>query len=923
MSYIIKNNQPLVNLKLTDIGRRNLSSGELNFSLFGLGDGEMDYSNSDPSKVNVLRPTDNNHEIMFPVPYNGTTYKVPITLLSSFPQIAHNPAKTRGFFTGATSYTGSTTIDPKLATLYNLTGIPLPNTSTIGLKYVKTTGSTINVGVGTGYTTSLIATGYTKTVRAGDYLLIKLIQNAYYTGHTTTTLTPTVNINDPVQYLWYQIQTINGGMSLNVSGITNNQTITFTLDRPLPNFQRKMLAKGFVYPGGDSIANYYDRATPIAYWSNGALSFTPVPGQETMKDVPVWNMNIVNVKDIIGLNPTIFKSKELNAGKNYLGTAINYGYLGFSGYTSSTEKIGIIHYTNNTIHNYYGEGFYSTTLALTIPYLMWHKRQFGGVAQANKIGYTFKCDPTIKFINDTVPYYDLIDQESEPTVVGKVLVDEKIIIIEHPELLAALSFKANRNWTLPAPDISLVDVGHCAGNSVTGGLQPNETLHLTYLLGNSKGITGLHCEDYQSISNISSQPKDVLFQFKKKPLDPTYSEFSYTRDFANEKGVGFSADSVHLLWQKTERGGLPDSTEWHSYDMSRFLGTTGCIDQQTQFLPNDFYLNTDSFANSLVPASDNLTKNVFTLAKVEIGDVIVSAITGVTFGGKVLKQSTSLANVGINGDYFKILGTGLTNSQVVLSNKFSQITSTLQVSYLVGSTTAAAVVQQQVGVPSTGVPIGNTYLDGIYRAGVIYNLTLNKQPNNNTVYLFYNGLLLNSTNYGVFTTGTTANRRVQLNFTPTNSSQFVMFYLDNSASGATLSNANFTANNLNNLKIYVNDDILSKSATNIYDVSGTVPIPNLSSVSGFTFGDEVFFYGNVATDIKATIYKSLFTCNILPNTFIKSNNPTFNINQDKVAFTEIGIYDSNEDLVAIGKFSQPLTRKYNSDILALQATIDF
>jgi hypothetical protein len=37
----------------------------------------------------------------------------------------------------------------------------------------------------------------------------------------------------------------------------------------------------------------------------------------------------------------------------------------------------------------------------------------------------------------------------------------------------------------------------------------------------------------------------------------------------------------------------------------------------------------------------------------------------------------------------------------------------------------------------------------------------------------------------------------------------------------------------------------------------------------------------------------------------------------------MGIYDEDSDLVAIGKFSQPLTRKYNSDMLIIQATIDF
>ena len=77
------------------------------------------------------------------------------------------------------------------------------------------------------------------------------------------------------------------------------------------------------------------------------------------------------------------------------------------------------------------------------------------------------------------------------------------------------------------------------------------------------------------------------------------------------------------------------------------------------------------------------------------------------------------------------------------------------------------------------------------------------------------------------------------------------------------------------------------------------------------------------TDIKATIYKSLITCNVLPNKYINTSNPTFNPDQDKVAFTEMGVYDSDGDLVAIGKFSQPLTRKYNSDVLIIQATIDF
>ena len=80
MSYIIKQNEPLVNLKLTDTGRKNLSSGKLTFTNFSLGDGEMDYSSDSPTLVNILRPADKQHDIQYKVPSEGTTFVQPLTL---------------------------------------------------------------------------------------------------------------------------------------------------------------------------------------------------------------------------------------------------------------------------------------------------------------------------------------------------------------------------------------------------------------------------------------------------------------------------------------------------------------------------------------------------------------------------------------------------------------------------------------------------------------------------------------------------------------------------------------------------------------------------------------------------------------------------------------------------------------------------
>lgn len=933
MSYIIKNNDPLINLKLTDTGRRNLSSGELDFSTFSLGDGEMDYSNPTSKLINILRPTDNNHDILFPVAYNGSTYKVPITSITSFPNIVYSPAKSRGFFSGSTY----NLIDPTLSSLYNLSGFITGGTSNVKLQYVKTTGGSttfVNYGVGTGYTTSLVHTGYTSNVKVGDYLLLKVLQHDYYTGHTTS-MTPYINA-DPVQYLWYNITSVNTNTSLSLLGLTNNQIINLGLDRATPNFTEKCRVKGYVYPGKNTISDYYDKTTPIAYWSNGSLSFTPIPGQETIVDVPVWNMNIVNIRDIVGIDASIYKSREYSVGYNYMGTAVDYGYLTdiytsvnpntvvtgvttnnvISGYTQTVNKIGIIHYTNNTIENFYGEGLYENTLVLTIPYLMWHKEQFGGTGLANTIGYQFVCDSTLKYLNGKVPYYDLVDQETNPTVVGKVMVDQKIIIIENPELLSSLSFKANRNWTLPTPQISLVDIGHCVGANIAGSVGVNESIHITYLFTNASNVTGIHCESYQTVDNYTTKAKDVLFQFPKDATNPLYSELSYIRDYGDENGLGFSVDNVYLLWQKTEIGGVPDPMDWRKFNISRFVGTSGCLSHISEIASN-FYLQNDT---TILPTASNL----YTTQQ-PVGSVLV--FTGSTSSnGKLLVQASSAATVGVDGDYYQyplvVTGSVLNTPIFKFKPSILAVTGYVQFNYLVGTTNTASTIKQQVTVPYP-VPGTNTYLNGIYTSGGHVCLTLNQQPNNNVVWLFYNGALISSNNYGVFTTGTTANRRVQLNFTPS-AGEIVMYYLDNSGLGSNPNLNMMTANNINNLRVYVDADIITQSVNDYYDITDVVSLPTIRyNPTGYTFGDEVMFYGNVDTNIKATIYKTLFTFNVLPNTFITSSNPTFNVNSDKVAFTDVGIYDIAGDLVAIGKFSQPITRKYNSDLLTIQATIDF
>ena len=62
MSYILKNTSGLINTRLTDVGRRNISLGNFNISYFQIGDSEASYgaaTNYNITNNNILMPAFN------------------------------------------------------------------------------------------------------------------------------------------------------------------------------------------------------------------------------------------------------------------------------------------------------------------------------------------------------------------------------------------------------------------------------------------------------------------------------------------------------------------------------------------------------------------------------------------------------------------------------------------------------------------------------------------------------------------------------------------------------------------------------------------------------------------------------------------------------------------------------------------------
>lgn len=86
--------------------------------------------------------------------------------------------------------------------------------------------------------------------------------------------------------------------------------------------------------------------------------------------------------------------------------------------------------------------------------------------------------------------------------------------------------------------------------------------------------------------------------------------------------------------------------------------------------------------------------------------------------------------------------------------------------------------------------------------------------------------------------------------------------------------------------------------------------PSNGEVSYSTIGDETFFFGNVETQRQAIIHTTDLPIKLPLNGFNTTTNRTWN-GETSVYITEIGIYDDEDNLVAIGKFNDPIEKNSN------------
>jgi hypothetical protein len=514
MSYLPNEPTTFINIKLTDAGRQLLSLGQLTFNQGILSDREINYGIDRTGAYEIgcsnriLAPKDDAPTFSSPNSFDGSS-AFPLLVGSATQKITASTEST-GFFTGSTNAWGIDSGEFKGSnTISYAAGAP-DGTNIIAV-----------AGGGTGYLPA-----------SGDLMYIpwQPIQNSAVTYDSSTAILSA----NPTNNLWYRVLSSDSGTS------------EVTLDRNVPNFggtatTTSQLINTYMYPF-NGVETYYGSAATV--------------------NTRVWNMAIIRTSSVEGTNTSIsgyttYGSIQFNGTKQYLG------------FQDETRQIGVVHYTNEYTGNTYAEQLVEKSVVVDIPDLMWH-RYPANAGQATNYGLKLQ-DSAGSTTFDSVAqtsYRDLRDGASTTnTIVGRVYHKLKLIVITDPELLTAITYKSNRNYTLPALSVDSSSVPKAPLDSLTstGILDSGYTYFVTYITESDEPSSGasygyqqaLPCQYIQRIDG--SVDGFGNSQYLKAFFNTSYFPYLRTSDgMTSYSGTGWNTNKVQILVNKVNTSTFPD-----------------------------------------------------------------------------------------------------------------------------------------------------------------------------------------------------------------------------------------------------------------------------------------------------------------------------------------------------------------------------
>ena len=635
MAYIIKETSGLINSRMSDVGRKMISSGNYSIEYFKLGDSEVNYNEENPKLGEVLEPSFDinsiltNPDIKYELKLNElSNNNFGIGYFENKVTSIYNRAPTRGFFTGSTkvgwnidtSYGHS--VNPNY--YINISGI----SENIITLHERKCSPIVPPPEDDCCSSPPIPPQPTPIVPPGPGQCDDP-EPEPYCDIARTTVEGEINVGDFVVIVFNccdndcgKLRDGNVVLTYRVCCLDASRTI-LELDRNLPDLSALGFdgeAKVFIYPS--EIYGFYGTYIPYAMEIEDIINYTK-PCDISRGNPKIWNMNIPWSESPAGVTSDLIGFEKYKSNI-FLGTKEYFGYASISGQTFSDitsepketdtfyfnsflekkevtpneqKAIAIIHYSNSSADMVYGEKLAlnkeianiemtmgdERTFKISLPTLLWHK------SKVKKIGETFYANPpgfnnfNVNYIKSNINstmndpgirYFHLWDlnpnENNELNRIGKVFPDMKTIIIDDEEVIAAMSYKSNRNWTLPAPSLKLIPPATCDVNETEGILQTGLTAWVTYRFFNESGFTNsLHCNYYSKIS------------LNETCINSTYNvgvNFGKEFPFLNQKNgsctSGFFADNFALLVQMTNEGDYPLPDKWVEIDKTSGLTPT-------------------------------------------------------------------------------------------------------------------------------------------------------------------------------------------------------------------------------------------------------------------------------------------------------------------------------------------------------------
>ena len=410
-----------------------------------------------------------------------------------------------------------------------------------------------------------------------------------------------------------------------------NTVYSSTVAARLTKKGRNSIAKGnFVvsyFAVGDSEYNYngtssqntlspFDKDShvkyPFWYTTSGSTFFgIPIDGSNTticnnlVSANSGWTLSTVWDKNPIGLpntgttNPYVGVKNLLgyssSSGQTYnTGTTI-YDTFG-TGVTISPEEqkaIAILHYTQSgttsepnrfftyddyiCVDNTACQSLFNVTLSS----IMYHRLTGATSGATFTMGTVDKKMVSNYNSRYELPYRDLVDYTGN--TVGKIFHNQKIVVFDDEEIVAALDTGSTRNYTLTAPKVDVL----VTSNSPITGLTTGQTMWVTYMLSGSTGLSDLPCNYFMKVTG-STNNQNVTVKFNS-------GEFKHLNN-------GYTASQFYMLTQ-INSGQTPSSDLWKIGNFTSDLGSgatnlTGLTTGHT-FTINQSNLPTTTYSSSL------------------------------------------------------------------------------------------------------------------------------------------------------------------------------------------------------------------------------------------------------------------------------------------------------------------------------------